>query len=403
MNKHQNMRKMIEFSQPSWDVASKAGIVDLSVEYRQAPYLSHTGREFINMCSCSYLGLDTHPAILEGAKQGIDAAGALHLTTARCRLSIKLLAQLEDELSCHFGGYAVAYNSCAAATSACLPILASGVLTDGIKPVMVFDKQAHFSMAHLKPLCADETQVLTCEHNDIAFLEDVCKQHERVVYVADGTYSIEGFAPLEALKRLQERYKLFLYLDDSHGLSITGARGQGHVLQGLGKLNERTIVVASLAKAFGAAGGMLLSGNPELKTLLVRYGNAWSQYLNSAGIGGALASLALHRSEVLKERQQAWLHNLNMLDSRFKSQNEGLLSPIRVVMLKRPDQAVSLARTLLDKGFYTSAVFFPVVPKSMAGLRVMPRADVDDATMRSFCDALEREAGAELCREGERT
>ncbi|MDN6875425.1 aminotransferase class I/II-fold pyridoxal phosphate-dependent enzyme [Pseudomonas citronellolis] len=396
MNNHQNMRKMIEFSQPSWAVASEAGIVDLCVEYMKAPYLSHAGREFINMCSCSYLGLDTHPAILEGAKRGIEKTGALHLTTARCRLFIKLLAQLEDELSEHFGGYAVAYNSCAAATSACLPILASGVLTDGIKPVMVFDRQAHFSMAHIKPLCADETQILTCEHNDMVFLEEACQRYERVVYIGDGTYSIEGFTPLSELKRLQERYKLFVYLDDSHGLSITGARGQGHVLKGLGTLNERTIVVASLAKAFGAAGGMLISGNSELKSLLVRYGNAWSQYLNSAGIGGALASLELHRSPVLQELQAAWLHNLQILDGRFKSQNQGLISPIRVVMLNRPDQAINLARTLFERGFYTSAVFFPVVPKSMAGLRLMPRADMSSSTMHTFCDALEQEAGTEL-------
>lgn len=396
MNQYQNMRKMIDFSQPSWEVAAQAGIIDLAVEHRQPPYLAHAGREFINMCSCSYLGLDTHPDILKGAIRGIEQAGTLHLTTARCRLFITLLEQLEEQLSAHFGGHAVAYNSCAAATSACLPILASGVLTDGIKPVMVFDKQAHFSMAHLKPLCGDETQILTCEHNDMAFLEQVCQQHERVVYVADGTYSIEGFAPLAQLRQLQARHKLFLYLDDSHGLSITGAAGQGQVLQALAPLNERTIVVASLAKAFGAAGGMLLSGLPELKSLLVRYGNAWSQYLNSAGIGGALASLQLHATSQLAERQAAWKRNLDLLDNRFKSQNEGLLSPIRVVMLKRPDQAIGLAKTLFEQGFYTSAVFFPVVPKSMAGLRVMPRADVCEQTMHRFCSLLEQEAGAEL-------
>ncbi|MEB0141221.1 MULTISPECIES: aminotransferase class I/II-fold pyridoxal phosphate-dependent enzyme [unclassified Undibacterium] len=261
---------------------------------------------------------------------------------------------------------------------------------------MAFDKFAHFSMSHVKPICGDETQVETCPHNDLNFIEDLCKRHELVAYIGDGTYSVDGFAPVEQLKYLQDRYGLFLYLDDSHGLSITGERGEGHVLRALGELNDRTVVVGSLAKAFGACGGMLLSGDSALKERLVRYGNPWSQYMNSAGIGGTLASLALHKSPELGRLQAAWRRNLLTLDEQFKSINRFTESPIRVILLDSAETAVNSAAALLDRGFYTSAVFFPIVPKDMAGLRIMPRADLSPEQMNVFCSALTEVCSASL-------
>lgn len=387
-NQYQNISKMIELSEESWHVASENELIDLSVKHIESPFMQHKGTRFINMCSCSYLGWDRNPAILQGAIDGIKRAGTLHLTTARCRISLDILGELEDELGRHFGGNAVVYNSCSAASSAALPLLASGALTDGIKPVIAFDKFAHFSLSHMKPLCADETQVVTIENNDMESLEALCKVHPRVAYVSDGTYSIKGFSNFDALKDLQDRYGLFIYLDDSHGLSVTGDKGEGVTLQSLGELNKSTIVVASLAKAYGGAGGMLLSGKPDIKTLLVRYGNAWSQYLNSAGIGGALASLKLHNSDELKLAQKQWRKNLEILDSTFDTINNSTLSPIRVVILDSPETAVKTAKNLLERGYYTSAVFFPVVPKNSAGIRVMPRADITSEAMKEFCSVL---------------
>lgn len=390
MNKFQNLNKMIELSQESWATASADQLVDLSARHLDAPFMQTGDKVFINMCSCSYLGWDRHPAILEGAIDGIRKAGTLHLTTARCRIFIDLLGEFEDKLSQHFGANAVAYNSCAAASSAALPLLASGALTNKIKPVIAFDKLAHFSIAHMKPLCADETEIITLDNNDMETLEELCKNNPQVAYVSDATYSIKGFSDFSKLKSLQERYGLFIYLDDSHGLSIHGNQGQGHALEYFGALNELTIVVASLAKAFGASGGMLLSGNNSIKSLLVRYGNAWSQYLNSASIGGGLASLLLHQSNELSVAQSRWRDNLALLDKYFTTINCGELSPIRVVKLKSPQAAVKAAKAMMDEGYYTSAVFFPVVPRNSAGIRIMPRADISQGQMEQFCNILNK-------------
>lgn len=384
MNKFQNLSKMIGISENSWEIASNNKLVDLNVSHLDGPWMSYEGRNFINMCSCSYLGWDKHPKILDGAIEGIRKAKTLHLTTARCRISLNILDEYEHELSLNFGGTAVAYNSCAAASSAALPLLASGAFTDSIKPIMVFDKFAHFSMSHMKALCGDETEVQTIENNDMEQLEEYCKRHKKVAYVSDATYSIKGFANFPRLKELQEKYGLFIYLDDSHGLSITGENGKGVALTNFSPLNDKTIVVASLAKAFGAAGGVLLSGHKNVKNLLVRYGNAWSQYLNSASIGGGLASLKLHRGSELRLAQKQWETNLNLLDKQFTTINQGELSPVRVIPLPTPNKAIQMAKTLFENGFYTSAVFFPVVPKNTAGIRIMPRADIPSNVMMDF-------------------
>ncbi len=385
MNQYQNLSRMITLSEDSWTTASENNLVDLAVRHLEAPFMQANGQNFVNMCSCSYLGWDRHPAILEGAINAIRQSGTLHLTTARCRLFLDLLGEFEEKLSEHFQATAVAYNSCAAASSAALPLLASGVLTKNIKPVMAFDKFAHFSLAHMKPLCADETQIITIDNNDMQTLEMLCRKHAQVAYVSDATYSIKGFSNLKELKSLQAQYGLFLYLDDSHGLTINGELGQGVAMEMLGPPNELTLIVASLAKAFGSSGGALFSGNKQIKKLLVRYGNAWSQYLNSASIGGGISSLDLHKSQELSIAQSSWRDNLALFDSCFNTVNRCELSPIRVINIKTPSAAVKAAKRLMDAGYYTSAVFFPVVPKNSAGLRIMPRADIRKETMQEFC------------------
>lgn len=401
MNNYSNINKMIKISEPSWKVAEQEGMAGLAVEYINTPFLRSEGNEFINMCSCSYLGLDTHPDILQGASQGVLKAGALHLTTARTRLKITMLSELEERLSAHYQGYAASYVTCSAATSAFLPIYASGTFTQDVKPVMVFDKFAHFSMNHIKPICADETEVLTSPHNDLNFIEDICRKNKKVAYIADGTYSVDGFAPIDELIFLQEKYGLFLYLDDSHGLSVTGDKGEGYILNKIGSINENTVVVGSLAKAFGACGGLLLSGRKEMVERVVRYGNPWSQYLNSAGIGGCMAALDIHQSPELAIRQKRWRENLNIIDKSFSVINSGKESPVRVVLLKSAEAAVKAAKLLLNEGYYTSSVFFPIVPRDKAGLRIMPSANVSAVQMHDFCQKVKQICAGDLLSNGE--
>ena len=166
------------------------------------------GHEFVNLCSCSYLGLHSHPAILEGAIDAIRSQGALDLPISRIRLRLNLLEEFEAQLSDLMGARTICAVTSSAAAAGVLPLIASGHLTpDGKPPVMVFDKFAHFCMDYVKPICGDETRVLTCPHNDMNFLEDACRNNERVAYVCDGVYSMGGAAPIDDLFRLQDRFR----------------------------------------------------------------------------------------------------------------------------------------------------------------------------------------------------
>ena len=93
MNRFGNIRKMIALAEPPYGAAKEAGLIDIPARFAGPASLCADGRQFINMCTCSYLGWDTHPKILEGAVAGVREAGALHLSTARLRLYSQ---QLED-------------------------------------------------------------------------------------------------------------------------------------------------------------------------------------------------------------------------------------------------------------------------------------------------------------------
>ena len=255
--------------------------------------------------------------------------------------------------------------------------------------VRVFDKFAHFSMAFIKPVVADETLVLTCPHNDMAYLEDICKKYPRVAYVCDGAYSVGGVANLPGLLYLQEKYGLFLYIDDSHSLSIQGERGEGYIRSRLAELNDKTLIVASIAKAFGSTGGIAMLGSKEHFDFLYRTGPlGWSQSLRTAAIGTTLGSLKVHQTDELSKRQQQLQKNIALFDSQIDTPQKGNGLHIKVVEVGEQDKAVYLSREMYQRGFYSSAVFFPIVPKGKAGIRIMLRGDLPTETTQRFVNHL---------------
>jgi 8-amino-7-oxononanoate synthase len=110
---------------------------------------------------------------------------------------------------------------------------------------------------------------------------------------------VGGIAPLRELLDLKNRYDLFLFIDDAHGTSIEGTNGCGHVRSKLGEdIGERVILAASLAKGFGASGGMLLLGSRAQEDLVRRYSQSYSFSAcpSIPAIGAALASALVHET-----------------------------------------------------------------------------------------------------------
>lgn len=377
-----NTQRMIERAQPTFAAAYSAGVMGLSAKSTERRLVRVTGpnritHEVVDFVRCSYLGLDNHPAIVSGAIEAVADYGSLHWSCARTRLSFKLLADLEENLSDLFQAHVITFSSVLAANLSALPILASGHLTDGNKPIVVFDRLAHATLAAHKPLVAAETEILTIEHNDVDKLEEICKANPLVGFVCDGLYSMGGAAPVEELIRLQRQYGLFLYIDDAHGISLFGRSGEGYARSIIGEdFGERTIIAASLGKGFGASGALLMLGSQRQEDLFRRFALAFafSVPVNLAGVGGAIASANLHRTQELADRQVALKERTAQFDVAVSTEQTGFPFPIRTITLGDEHIAINAARRLLDRGFYTSAIFFPTVASGRAGLRVCPTA-----------------------------
>ncbi|MEB0140494.1 MULTISPECIES: aminotransferase class I/II-fold pyridoxal phosphate-dependent enzyme [unclassified Undibacterium] len=403
-NAYINTERTISIGNPSWQLAQDSGLTDRSVTHvARSRMRDQNEHEFMNMCSCSYLGLEIDPRLAQRGAEYVLRTGTVNLPTSRIRIRLKELDELEDALSLHFSCAAFTATSCSAGIVASLPLLAAGVFTDGQRPFMIFDKHAHFALNQVKAVCGDETEVSTCNHNDVDFIEDMCKRHPLVAYIADGAYSMGGAAPIERLLELQEKYGLFLYFDDSHSLSAYGERGEGYIRSFMPELSARTILVYSLAKAFGAnGGGIFISKRANYIKEFRRFGGpmSYSQYLNPAAIGAALASIEIHRTPELAQLQQRLKRNINHFDQLIPTQHAGTELPIRVVPMDNADMAVRVSQAVFRRGYYTSAVFFPIVARNKSGLRVMMRADMSQVDMDDFCISVNEE---KLRYQGERS
>ncbi|WP_395293555.1 aminotransferase class I/II-fold pyridoxal phosphate-dependent enzyme [Kitasatospora hibisci] len=391
--RYRNAAAMLATADPVWQAAGANGLIGIKVdsESNNRLIVRESGHEFANMVSCAYLGLNNHPQVAAGAVDALTESRSTWLVTSTTRIRHNLLVRLEDELGELFGAHVLPGASCTSLTAGILPLVASGHLddrcdgsSDGPR-VMVFDRFCHFCMAYVKPICADEALVLNCPHNDLNYLEDICRKYPRVAYVADGAYSMGGAAALDGLLELQDRYGLFLYIDDSHSLSIMGERGEGFVRSRL-EMNPRTVIVASLGKGFGTGGGIAMLGNREQFEFLHRHAGpvGWSQNVALPLVGASLGSAAIHRSPELAELQRRLNRNIDLFDELLPTSFAGNGLPVRRVDVGDAERAVKLSAQLFERGFYSSAVFFPIVPKGEAGLRLMMRADMDERLITEF-------------------
>ncbi|MCC8958654.1 aminotransferase class I/II-fold pyridoxal phosphate-dependent enzyme [Bradyrhizobium sp. Pear77] len=346
--------------------------------------------EIIDFVRCSYLGLDNHPVIVAGAIAAIEAKRSTHRSCARTLLDLDLLRELEDTLSNMFCARVLAFSSGVLANMGAMRILALGQLTGGRRPVVVFDRLAHISLAYHKPVVADETRVETIAHNDIGALERLCRENPVVAYVCDGVYSVGGHSPIKELRQLQERYGLFLYIDDAHGLSVVGCQGEGFARSQFPKvLGDRIIIAASLANGFGASGGMLMLGSSDHEAIFRQYSVDYAPVApNLAAIGAALGSCKIHRSPELSQRQARLAQRIDLFDRRVVTAEQGNSLSIRMIAIGSEANATAVARGLLDAGFYTSVTFVPTAAQGRAGIRVCITAEHEARDIERLCDCI---------------
>ncbi len=392
----------VELGNRRWDEAAANGIINIAISQQTGINLvDDHGHRFVNMTCLSYLGLEGHPLIVGGAIQALEKIRIVREPVSPNRMHLIAQDDVEAGLSQLFRARVITAQSCAAASLGVLPLVASGHLTGGKPPLMLFDRNCHFSMHIVKPICADETGVETCPHNDLSFIEDQCKKNRKVAYIADGAYSLGGGAPVRELLQLQDRYGLFLYFDDSHSISVCGASGEGFVRANAPELTADTVIVASLSKGFGATGGAIIIGRGQREDLIRRFGGPmmYSQAIGVATIGAISGSIEVHRSPELAQRQAKLRRNAATFDQMLVSPQRGDDFHIRSIRVSNEDKLTGIAKALYERGFFVSTSFFPIAPKHTAALRVILTAAHETEQVQAFCRAVQdvmRDAGEQL-------
>jgi len=353
------------------------GLGHLTAEDEQlgGRFVTLRGRRQINFGSCSYLGLETDLRLKNAACDAIARYG-VQFASSRAYVSCPPYAELERLLAAMFETPLVVAQTTTLAHFAALPLLI------GKADAVVCDQLVHNSVQAVLPtLQAAGTFCRFVRHSRIDRLEEILgalgERHRRVWYLADGVYSMHGdLAPLTALQELMARNeRLRLYLDDSHGVSWSGRHGRGTLL-GDGPLPPRTVMVASLAKAFAAGGAVLLFPDAETARLVRTCGSTmiFSGPLQPALLGAAIASARIHLCDEITERQ-AWLLDRVRLFNALAAERHLPLgapdaTPIRFVSTGDNDATYQVASGLMNDGFYVNTAVFPAVSRGRGGLRV---------------------------------
>lgn len=335
------------------------------------------GRRLLQFCSCSYLGLELDPRLVEGAIDALRRFGT-QFSVSRAFLSAPPYAELEARLDALTGGHCLVTPNTTLASAAALPSL----VREG--DAVLLDHQVHMTVQQVVPLLQRlGAAVELVRHGALERVEarvrELRGRHARVWLLLDGVYSMHGdLAPIEALGWLLGRYEqLQLYVDDAHGTSWTGRSGRGHALEQLGRAErERAVVALSLNKSFAAGGGALVLPD-EATRRRVRHTAGpllFTGPLQPPMLGAALASARIHASPELERLQAELMERILHANARCRELGLPLLYPdervpIRFVGLGPRAASVAMAAHLKQRGLLASCALFPAVPAHQTGIR----------------------------------
>ncbi len=396
--KHRNTKFLLNVSKDYYKLAIANHLMQVTIRDRKDKVVTMpNGQEAVEFINCSYLGIDLHPKIIEASKR-IEAKWGINFCCARSRFSIEPMRVLEEELSLLFRGRAITFPSVTTTHVSVMPLISSGILLDPENPPkvrMIFDRFAHSSMQYLKPILATEATVETIGHNALNELRervlDAKANNEVAVYVADGIYSMGGLCPINELLEMAKELDFYIYLDDAHGTSIFGEVGEGSVMSRIeGALPDKLFVAFCLSKGFGCNGGGILLPNRTTERMVRTFGQiyAFSAALDFSVVGGCLAAIELHRDGTVKQLQAQLRSRVALFDKLMGVESD--FSPIRMVMVGNEYEALELTNKVLADGFFVSVVFFPIVPRNKAQLRICIAANHTEEQIESLVYTIQK-------------
>lgn len=364
------------------------------------------GKGLLSFSSCSYLGLEFHPALIAGVHDAVDRYGT-QFSASRGFLSVPLYEELEALLSQIFGGYALVAPSTSLGHQAALSALATE------KDAVLYDHQAHYSVQCAVNLVRSAgAHVELVHHADfngaIERAKALARRHRTVWFACDGVYSMYGDTISAELVRglLDAAPNVRLYVDDAHGMSWAGQHGQGSFLSRFG-LSGRIVLATSLNKAYAAGGGCLVFATPEEREWVRNCigALAFSGPLQPPMLGAAVASAKVHLSDEIYRRQATLRDRVTLANGLLREagleplvENE---TPILFLPLGAPPLTYDLAGALRDAhDIHATVALFPGVPVRRSGLRLAVTAAHSEDDIRRLVGAIEVEAPAVFARHG---
>ena len=330
-----------------------------------------TGETVLNFCANNYLGLSSHPEVVQAAKDALDTHG-FGMSSVRFICGTQdIHKKLEQEIADFYGTedtilYAAAFDANGGVFE---PLL-------GAEDCIISDSLNHASIIDGVRLC--KAARYRYENNDMADLEKQLQQavadgRRFKLIVTDGVFSMDGLvAPLDKICDLADKYDAMVMVDECHAAGFIGATGKG-TLEAKNVMGRVDIITGTLGKALGGAMGGYTTAKKEIIDMLRQRSRPYlfSNSLAPSIVGASLKVFELLKRDTKLRDQLEW--NTNYFKKGLREAGLDFIdgdSAIVPVMLYDAKLSQVMADKLLEKGIYVIGFFFPVVPKDKARIRV---------------------------------
>lgn len=330
-----------------------------------------TGETVLNFCANNYLGLSSHPEVVQAAKDALDTHG-FGMSSVRFICGTQDIHKTLEQKIAHFYGtedtilYAAAFDANGGVFE---PLL-------GEEDCIISDSLNHASIIDGVRLC--KAARYRYDNNDMNDLEQQLIKateagHRFKLIVTDGVFSMDGLvAPLDKICDLADKYDALVMVDECHAAGFIGATGKG-TLEAKGVMGRVDIITGTLGKALGGAMGGYTTAKKEIIEILRQRSRPYlfSNSLAPAIVGASLKVFELLEKDTTLRDQLEW--NTNYFKTGLREAGIDFIdgdSAIVPVMLYDAKLAQVMAEKLLANGIYVIGFFFPVVPKGKARIRV---------------------------------
>ncbi|MCC7302583.1 MAG: glycine C-acetyltransferase [Bacteroidia bacterium] len=360
----------------------------------QGATVTVNGKEVIIFCANNYLGLSSHPKVIEAAHKTLDKWGYGMSSVRFICGTEEIHKELERKLSEWLGQEdTILYAACFDANGGVFePLL-------GEEDAIISDELNHASIIDGVRLC--KAQRFRYKNCDMADLEEQLKaagKNRFRLVVTDGVFSMDGFvAPLDKICDLAEKYNAMVMVDESHASGFIGKTGRGTVeLKNV--MHRVDIITGTMGKALGGAMGGFTSGKKEIIEMLRQRSRPYlfSNSLAPHIVGATIAVIdMLSETTTLRDKLEwnikYFKDGMRRIGLEFKNGDSAIVP----VMLYDAKLSQTFADKLLEEGIYVIGFFFPVVPKGQARIRVQLSAAHEKEHLDKAIAAFEK-VGKEL-------